>query len=371
MSRILFLVSSMQGGGAERVAALLSNHWAEQGHQVTLMPTFSGRGECLYPLHERVCLDYLADRVKSKSRSPLNKVRRMMMLRRTIRELDPDTIISFLPHVNVAAIISAWGFKIPVVISERIHPPAMPVGRVLERLRQWVYPQASTVVVQTRQTLEWLSIGCPGARGQVIPNPVVYPLPSSQPEVQPASVMDSERRYVLAVGRLDRQKGFDLLLTAFHQFSARGHENWDLIILGEGPERGVLEEQCARFHIAARVHMPGRVGNVADWYNQADLFVMSSRFEGFPNTLVEAMAHGLPAVSFDCNAGPRDIIRDGVDGYLVPPEAGAPGLAQSMERLVTNEGKREQMAKAAMDVRERFSMERIASEWDSILGLRS
>ncbi|QGT78307.1 glycosyltransferase [Guyparkeria halophila] len=368
MKRILFLVSSMQGGGAERVAALLSNYWVQQGHQLTLMPTFSGRGECLYPLDKRVRLDYLADRVRSRSRSPLNKLRRLTALRGAVRELSPDVIVSFLPHVNVAAVIATLGLGVPVVISERTYPPAMSLGVALNWLRRWAYPRASAVVVQTGRAREWLTRCCPKARGHVIANPIVYPLPRDKPEVNPSAVVGLERRVVLAVGRLSEEKQFDRLVRAFEAL-VRRYPEWDLVVLGEGPERQRLERERDRLGLTGRVYLPGRVGNLSDWYQRADLYVMSSRFEGFPNTLAEAMAYGLPAVSFDCDTGPRDIIRDGVDGYLVPRETGASGLAGAMEALMRDESQRKQMAEEAVVVRDRFSMERIAAKWDVVLGL--
>jgi glycosyltransferase involved in cell wall biosynthesis len=366
MNRILFLVSSMEGGGAERVAALLCNHWAAQGHDVTLMPTFSGRGECLYSLDDRVQLDYLADRVGSRSRSALNKLRRYGALRRAIRETAPDIIVSFLPHVNVAAVLAAWGLRIPVVVSERVHPPTMPLGRGLEALRRLTYARARHVIVQTEYTLGWLQDCCPQARGRVIPNPVVYPLPAAAPRQGPDSVVDETRCVVLAVGRLDEQKGFDQLLAAFAALAPRFPE-WDLVILGEGAERERLESQCDGLGLAGRVHLPGRAGNPGDWYQRADLYVMSSRFEGFPNTLAEAMAHGLPAVSFDCETGPREIVRHEEDGLLVPrddPEA----LAAALDRMMADATLRAQFSERAVEVRERFSVHRVARQWEEFLG---
>jgi GalNAc-alpha-(1->4)-GalNAc-alpha-(1->3)-diNAcBac-PP-undecaprenol alpha-1,4-N-acetyl-D-galactosaminyltransferase len=368
MKRLLFFVSSMQGGGAERVAALLCNHWAEQGHQVTLVPTFSGRGECLYPLDERVRLIYLADQVGTTRKSPLSLLRRFLAMRALVREWGPDGVVSFLPHVNVAALLATRGLKVPVVVSERIHPPAMPIGPLWPRLRRWTYPWAASVVMQTRRSGDWLATECPTARVAVIPNPCVYPLPLSEPWLDPADWVPQARRVLLAVGRLDEQKGFAELIDAFGRPAAR-FPDWDLVILGEGGERAALEARVEQWGLTERVALPGRVGNLADWYQRAELYVMSSLFEGFPNTLLEAMAHGLPAVSFDCETGPADIIREGIDGILVSPADGEAGLAGAMSAMMQDDDRRQRMGRAAISVRERFSSERVMAEWDDLPGL--
>ncbi|TGN39938.1 glycosyltransferase family 4 protein [Marinobacter confluentis] len=367
--RILFLVSSMQGGGAERVAALLSNHWAAQGHQVTLMPTFSGRGECLYSLDERVRLEYLADRVGGSKRSPLNKLRRFIELRCVIRETAPHVILSFLSHVNIAAIVAAQGLGVPVVVSERTYPPSGQLSILLNNFRKWTYPLANAVVMQTEQGRDWLATSCPRAKAYAIPNPVVYPLPVGNPLLDPGTIVRPERKIILGVGRLSEEKGFPCLVDAYCRL-ANKFTDWDLILLGEGPEREKLEQQVKRLGLESRVYMPGRVGNLADWYERSSFYVMSSHFEGFPNTLVEAMAHGLPAVSFDCSTGPGDIIRHGIDGLLIPPVDGVPALCFAMEHLIQNGTWRKELAEAAKLVRRRFSMSRVAEEWDSVLGLK-
>lgn len=127
MSRIVFLVSSMEGGGAERVAALLCNYWVACGHEVLLVPTYSGRGGCEYLLDDRVRLDYLAKRVGTIRKSPWTMGRRLLTIRRMVREFRADVVVSFLPHVNVAALLVTRGLKVPVVVSERVHPPLGPL----------------------------------------------------------------------------------------------------------------------------------------------------------------------------------------------------------------------------------------------------
>lgn len=366
--KILFLVSSMQGGGAERVAALLCNHWAERGHEVVLMPTFSGRGECLYPLNEKVRLEYLADKVGSTSNARWNGLRRLLILRRVMREFKPDAVISFLTHVNVAAILAATGLPCSVVVSERTNPALFQLSRFWALGRRLLYRRARCVVVQTAQVKRWVEANCPGAGVEVIPNPVVFPLPAGEPRVSTLSEIGTERLVLLAVGRLGQEKGFDRLLHAYGGLAPANPE-WDLVIVGEGPERSALERQVIELGLADRVHLPGRIGNLGDWYERADLYALSSHFEGFPNTLAEAMAYGLPAVSMDCATGPSDLITHGGDGLLVPPEDDAYGLGLALSALMKDPVLRSSMGAEAAKIRQRFDIEKVVEQWNEVTGL--
>ena len=360
---ILFLVSSMQGGGAERVAALLSNYWAEQGHRVTLMPTFSGRGECLYPLDPGVKLDFLADRVGAARKTPWTLLRRFLALRRVIKTERPDVVLSFLTHVNVAAILAARGSGVPVIVSERIHPLHTDASALWKWARKRTYPMADLTIVQTRAAEEWMRANIPRARCALIPNPVVLPAKAGTAVSIPAP----GRHLLLAAGRLDPQKGFDLLINAFNRVSSL-FPDWDLCILGEGVERPNLEALRNTLDLSDRVHLPGRVDDMADRYARADLFALSSRYEGFPNVLLEALASGLPAVSFDCPSGPADIIRHETDGLLVEPES-TDKLAAALARLMGEVALRARFAARAVEAKDRFSLERIGPLWDAALGL--
>jgi glycosyltransferase involved in cell wall biosynthesis len=164
---------------------------------------------------------------------------------------------------------------------------------------------------------------------------------------------------------LSEEKSVDRLLDAFSSI-APAHPLWDLVVLGEGPLRAALEAQVQKLGLQGRVGLPGRVGNVGDWYARADLYVLSSRVEGFPNTLGEAMAHGCAAVSYDCDTGPRDIIRDGVDGLLVRPVGDVRALAAALGALMADDAQRARMGKQAVDVRERYSMKTVLAKWDAL-----
>ena len=173
------------------------------------------------------------------------------------------------------------------------------------------------------------------------------------------------QRRIVAAGRLSPEKGFDLLIEAFAKVAGR-HPDWSVRILGEGPGRTDLIEQIERHGLERRVDLPGWVEDPWAEMLAADLFVLPSRYEGFPNALLEAMACGLPAVSFRCQSGPAEIVRDGEDGLLVPA-ADVEALAAAMDSLMSDDGRRRRLAERAADVTRRFSKELFYERWEGVL----
>lgn len=367
MSRkILLLVSAMNSGGAERVAANLANAWVERGDQVTLVATYSGHSECFYKLSGDVEFCYLADMVAHSDRqNPLRQIKRLLALRRLIMATQPDVVLSFLTNVNIAALMASCYSGYPTIVSERNYPPIQLEGWFYKCLCRWLYPYAASVVMQTSKGARWMAENLPGVRSTVIPNPAPYPLSVFEPRLTPSEYLAPQRKLLLAVGRLSEQKGFDYLLMAFSELAAK-HQDWDLVILGEGAIRPALESQIQALGLEARVHLPGQAGNVSNWYQRADLYVMSSRHEGFPNTLIEAMAHGCAVVSYDCDTGPRDIIRHGDDGLLVGPVGDVLALASALDQLMLDDEARQRMGQKAIEVRERYSVENVLRMWDRV-----
>ncbi len=333
--KILLLVSSMNSGGAERVAASLANAWSARGDSVTLVITFSGKGQSFYPLSKQVKLIYLADIAGYTGRGLRAYWARFWGLRRLVLESRSDVLISFLTNVNVAVLLATMGLGCKLFVSERTYPPARQIGRLLDTLRRLMYPCASGVVMLTTEGLRWLESTVPGARGVVISNPVQVPLERGEPVLQPELIVAPDCKLLLAVGRLDEGKQFDRLIASFADLAPR-YPSWNLAIVGEGEETIRLKQQVETMGLAGRVALPGLVGNIDDWYRRASLYVMTSRFEGFPNTLAEAMAHGCAAVSYDCDTGPRDIIRHGLDGLLVSPVGDIAALTRALDRLMAD-----------------------------------
>ncbi|MGH8118890.1 MAG: glycosyltransferase, partial [Rhodanobacteraceae bacterium] len=170
---------------------------------------------------------------------------------------------------------------------------------------------------------------------------------------------------LLAVGRLSPEKGFDLLIEAFAQVAER-HRDWHLRILGEGPLRTDLEWRIAARGLGNRIAMPGFDADVREAMRAADLFVLSSRYEGFPNALLEAMAEGTACVSFDCDAGPRELIEHARNGWLVPA-GDVPALAAALDALMRDAGTRARLGRCARGVVATYALPAILGQWNALV----
>jgi glycosyltransferase involved in cell wall biosynthesis len=222
------------------------------------------------------------------------------------------------------------------------------------------------VIVQTDKSKTWLSQNFPDNIVKVIPNPMAYPLPVHGRSVRPNSVILQNKKVILASGRMHKYKQFDVLIKAFLQIKDK-YPDWDLVILGDGEERDSLNLMLVDFDMTDRVYFPGRVGNMSEWYERADLFVLSSIVEGFPNVLLEAMGYGLPCISFDCDTGPRDMIQDGVNGILVNPSEKELGLSKAMNKIISNEKFRSNIANDSILLRDKYSVSNIIQKWNKVL----
>jgi glycosyltransferase involved in cell wall biosynthesis len=354
--KIALVITSLGAGGAERVMITLANHLAARGRDVTLL-TFAPPGtRPYYPVDSRVTLRDL-DVVTSERRlhSLQQMLWRIFVLRRALRAIEPDLVISFLVKINIITILATRGLDVDLVVSECNNPERQTMNPVWRWLRDRLYGVADCLVTPSQGVLNVLPAAV-RARGRVIPNPVDLP---------PAATRRADGRTLIAVGRLEHQKGFDLLLPAFARVAA-DHPDWRLVIWGEGSERHRLEALREQLGLAGRVHLPGVTERPGQWVNDATLFVLSSRFESFGNVVAEAMSAGLPVISADCPWGPSEIVQHGVDGWLVPPEDVA-ALAEGLDLLMRDEALRTRLAEAAARNAQRFERERVMAMWDELL----
>lgn len=363
---ILIVIYSLRGGGAERVAVDLSREWLQAGHRVTLVSRMDDSHDAyaLAPGVKRIILDHdAASRATGAWHGLVALIRRIARLRAIIRQECPDIVLGMMSTSSMLAILAARGLPCKVIATEHTHPPAQRMGRLWRWLRRKTYPHAAAVVALTRDTASWLREQIPGAQLAVIPNAVHWPLPMT--DAGRAEVHASRQNLLLGVGRLHPIKGFDVLVEAFARVADR-HPDWCLTILGEGPQRRTLEQQIDHHGLQDRISLPGRTDHVGDWYARAQLYVLSSHTEGLSNTLLEAMASGCPVVAFDCETGPREIIRPDLDGRMVLPVGDAAALADALDTLMASPELRAQFSEQAIDVRERFAMPRILVQWQAL-----
>lgn len=362
LSAITFIISDLSAGGAQRVMSMMANYWAAKGWTITIITFDDGSTPPFYDLLpgiRHMPLD-VAEESSFAIKGILNNLDRVRVLSRAIRSSSPDAVISFMNTVNVLTLMATRRLGIPVLVSERIDPAMHNIGRVWERLRLLFYPYAVCIIVQTDRARDYFPVEMRKSVS-IIPNPVNI-LPYNE-IILP--VRGEDKPAIVAMGRFEEQKGFDLLLQAF----ARVHcvyPGWTLTILGDGPLRPELEALCEASGLTGSVSLPGNVKNPHTYLINADMFVLSSRFEGFPNAILDAMACGLPVIATDCRSGPREIIRDGVDGILVQPDD-VDALAATMERLISSEAERAELGARAVEVRERFGMDAIMGQWEKIL----
>jgi GalNAc-alpha-(1->4)-GalNAc-alpha-(1->3)-diNAcBac-PP-undecaprenol alpha-1,4-N-acetyl-D-galactosaminyltransferase len=356
--KLTLVISTLGAGGAERVLATLAGSWAEMGRQVTLVTTHDDGSPPFFDLspgvkHRPILRSDLPG-------GPLGaNYKRILALRAILAEENPDVIVSFLNYTNILVLLASLGRKTPVVISERLDPRVHRLPPVWAVLRRLLYPRASILVNQTEEAAQLFRKWFKGTVA-VIPNPVNVPDPPRESaEFQP------EGPFIAAMGRLHQQKGFEDLLQAM-ALVHRSKPGTGLVILGEGPRRQELEKLRGRLGLDGVVALPGSCKRPQDILARAELFVMSSVTEGFPNVLCEAMALGLPVISTDCPSGPGEIIEDGKNGRLVPvrdPQA----MAAAILELLSDPASRRKLGGQAGDVVFRYSHQSVLEQWESVL----
>jgi glycosyltransferase involved in cell wall biosynthesis len=360
--RLTVTIYSLGPGGAQRVASVLAAAWAARGHDVTIL-TLAADNEVFFPLPPSVRVRQVGPATRSRRLvgRVVDHARRFFRLRGELRRSSPDCVVSFVDQVNVVTGLASIGLGVRLVMAERVDPLMVPIGAGWRLLRDAAYRLADVVVFQTASAARAMRPGL-RPRLRVIPNPV--PLPDL---VATPTTANADEPMLLAVGRLAFQKGLDVLIEAFARVAGK-FPAWRLVVLGEGPKRQELEALVAERGLAGRVDLPGAVANIGAYYRRADLFVLPSRFEGFPNALCEAMSWGVPAIAADCRSGPREISRDGLDAMLVPPEDPA-ALAGALDHLMSEPAERQRLGRAGRAGIERYDLPVILAAWDDAVGV--
>lgn len=366
--KCLFVIGSLQGGGAERFLSVLCNELSELGHEVILIYNKKHKEYYVSPKVREIdsysfeANTYEGTILKRYYNKVLNRYRDYRFFKQFIKEEKPDVVISFLMNWAITLYAICKG-KVPLVFSHRSTIKRRMTNIVAKFVKQYIYPRADMVTLMSYYDQAYLR--------DELPNTIVLQNPVSYQPISKEEYMDifPKRRNILACGRLLEVKGFDLLIKAFSIIAGK-YPNWNLNILGKDGQNSnyscYLRSLIKELNLEKRVHFLGFRKDVNEIMKSHSIFCLSSRFEGFPNALAEAMAMGMATVSFDVTTGPRDIIIDGLDGLIVKNQD-VDALAEGIEMLILDEDLRKSFGLHAIENIKRFNLKRMIAKWEKML----
>jgi GalNAc-alpha-(1->4)-GalNAc-alpha-(1->3)-diNAcBac-PP-undecaprenol alpha-1,4-N-acetyl-D-galactosaminyltransferase len=351
----VLVISSLRRGGAEGVCVRLANALASRGDKITIMTLApqNSDGYVLHPNIVRIALE-LESESTGAFQGILSNARRIVALRSTFKRIANGPIVSFLSTMNVLTVAATTGSGRRVVVCERNRPAAQSLGNIWDLLRRWSYRRASLVTVNSDEAANDVrSWGV--SRTVRLPNPPVErPKRLAQPEAS---------QCLLNVGRLALQKGQDTLIEAFAQL-ADEHAGWTMTIVGKGPENDALRRLATRLGLADRIRWRSDLDEteLADQYANAAIFALPSRFEGTPNTLLEAIATGLPVIVSDRVGGGMEMATDGTNGFVVRSDDPT-SLANCLGRLMDNAAMRAAFGRASLEISALSPPDAVLARW--------
>ena len=355
--RMTFVQAGFGAGGAEKIIAMLAHHYQGQGADVDVVAVNERSSETYFTYGTGISVFSLAANRAYGDRSLrrwLGPASATPALRSHFVTRRPDVVFSFLTKVNVITAMAAAGLSIPIVMSERNNFTIQTMHPAWRAMKSVAQGRAARLVMQTEAARQALPRRL-HAKATVIHNPV---------EQTKTIAVPGNPSHFVAVGRLDRQKGFDLLLAAF-SIVQRKLPGARLTIFGEGQERGNLERAVAELGLSGSVTLPGITRSPQEWISAGGVFVLSSRFEGFPNVLLEALSAGLPSVCLACPWGPSEILADVADLALAAPND-VEDLAGKLLRIATDAHAREHLATRGPEIAARYSKDTIFAKWDAV-----
>jgi len=347
--RICVISPSLQMGGIERQLTILAAHFAKRGHDVHFIACRSGKH--FYGLDEKIhfCEPPFVHTGKALTKL-VSYCKTILFIRNKLKRIQPDTIMVFGDIINPIALIANDGLGFPIFIADQISPKQN-LGWFKNFMKRVTYPKATGIIAQTEQAAEY--------KKQVFGDNIsVRVIPNSLRDIETFENVEKKKQ-VIGVGRLSYEKGFDRLVEAFAMII--NHDEWKLVLAGDGPVRSNLEKQAETLGIADRVVFMGMRKDVDRLLAESSIFVIPSRCEGFPNALVEAMASPLPCISFD-SISASDIIKNRVSGVVIP-DGDIKGLAKELTILMDDEHLRNEYASNSCPIRERLDKDKIGDEF--------
>jgi GalNAc-alpha-(1->4)-GalNAc-alpha-(1->3)-diNAcBac-PP-undecaprenol alpha-1,4-N-acetyl-D-galactosaminyltransferase len=355
--RISLVISSLSAGGAEKVMSELANYLDDIGYNVSLITLDNPNNKPFYPLNKTINLIQV-NQISEGNNIILRickLLKRILVLRKTLKKTKPDIIISFMDVINVTTLISSINLKTPVVVSERIDPNFHLIPFLYKKLRLFLYPKAQKVIVQTKSSAEYFSLKTQKLI-QIIPNPVK--------KFNEEKIFKSEIIKIISLGRLDFQKDHKTLIKAF-SFVSKQYPKLQLFIYGQGSEKNNLENLIKFLKLEEKVFLKGVTSDVESALLEGDIFVFPSMYEGFPNALCEAMSLGLPVIASNCS-GNIDIIKDHFNGRIFPI-GNVEVLANLMIEIIEDSQQRKTIAENAKKISDELNADKILKVWKYLI----
>ncbi|MBO4901530.1 MAG: glycosyltransferase [Lachnospiraceae bacterium] len=353
--KVLFFFSHMGTGGSQKIEAFAANALCRAGYHVHAINMSSD--PCTVSLDPSIEITEVSYDHIRECQNPLHaflkKTLYLKKLRNVIKNCAPDLIVAFLSDITRIVVLASHNLNIPIIGSERADPYQY-TDKQLEKYRK-AFGQCAAVVFQMPSVKEIYSLSLPSVQ-KVIPNPCI----PRQGGFSQRTRTDSH--VIIGAGRLVEQKRFDILIDAFSIVSAK-HSEYRLNIYGDGPLRAPLQNQIRSLGLDDSVTLAGDVRDVFFKEKDAEMFVLSSDFEGLPNALIEAMATGIPCIATDCSpGGARFLLQDGSFGLIVPANNAA-ALAEAIMEYIDSPEIRESKGTAARDSVSEYDPAVIAAQW--------
>lgn len=355
--KVGFIIPGFNAGGAERVVSTLSNHLI-LNYEVIIIVLYEC--EIFYQLNDNISIIFCEGEYRYTSNRLKGLIRHINFIKKIVqitRDNDIKMLIGFTTTANLYTIATSQFTKVPCIISERIHPEFSPISNFVNMVRKLLYPLAHILVVQTQDIFSYFSKFIKAEKIKVIHNPINPSLLSKRNRSL------KKENVILNVGRIDYQKNQDMLVKAFANID---NSDWKLVIIGSGSEMDSLNQLIKDLNLVNKVELTGNIDDVSSYYNKAKIFAFTSRFEGFPNALTEAMAFGLACISTNCPSGPSELIKDGINGFLIPNED-QKALEIKLSTLMIDDNKRKLFSRTASKNMDKFNVGNVSRKWELLI----
>lgn len=352
--RITIFISALSGGGAERVSCNLANFLSKKGHSIEILTM--GEATPAEPLLAGIKeIPLLRDAERGNSK--LDVFKRVLRLRKYMKKEKVDAYVVFLPPLTRLMAAFSHLTKAPIIMSERADPKVYS-GKTQKALKK-ACRRLDGAVFQTEEAKDWYESCLKETEGIIIPNAI-------NPAFLRPKYEGEREKVIIGAGRLNSQKNFPLLISAFAKI-AKDFPEYKLCIYGKGGLLESLQELAKEKGVGDRVEFPGFATNMPEILEKASMFVLSSDYEGMPNALMEAMALGVPCVSTDCGGGgARFLIKDGENGLLVP-QRDEKAMAEAMERILSDADFADKISENSRKLQETLAPDKIYSEWEQFI----